>query len=148
MGYKIIRFFSPHLLSFQLVISAYHSIKTLPWKRSLFLRSKRFFAVLFPEVHTGTTINKRSSWKVLTFLWGIAIRSTYFAMVLQLIISLIAAFPNHCVKITTVAIIGLHQELEDLFQNLDLNIFFLFWNFFIQAKAIKHFPLFYQLQNN
>lgn len=68
MGYKIIRFFSPPLLSFQLVISAYHSIKMLLQKRSLSLRSKHFFAVLFPEVHVGTTINKRSSQSILTQL--------------------------------------------------------------------------------
>lgn len=71
MGYNIISSPLPHtspLLFFQLVISAYHSFKTLPRKRSLFLPSKHFFAVLLPEGHTGTTINKRSSWNVSTRL--------------------------------------------------------------------------------
>lgn len=49
---------------------------------------------------------------MLTYLGGIASRSTYFAAVLQAIMSLIMAFPNHQVKIATSAVVtGLHQDL-------------------------------------
>lgn len=52
---------------------------------------------LFPEVHTESTIDKRTSHNTLTYLWGISFRSTHFIRerLLQPIIFLLMTFSNH-----------------------------------------------------